>query len=87
MPTIKAAIKHLRKSEKLRKVNRIAKNKLKDAIKDLIKLAKQGSREEAEKQLPKIFSLIDKTAKKHLLHKNNAARKKSKLAHLFATAK
>ena len=80
MPIIKAAIKHLRQSEKHRKANRLFKEKLKTAIKDIVKLAKDKNKSEYEKRLPEVVSLIDKAAKKNLLHKNNAARKKSALS-------
>jgi len=80
MPIIKAAVKHLRQSEKHRKANRLFKEKLKTAIKDIIKLAKDKNKSEYEKRLPEVVSLIDKAAKKNLLHKNNAARKKSALS-------
>jgi small subunit ribosomal protein S20 len=36
-------------------------------------------KEEAAKQLPKIVSLIDKNAKRSVIHKNKAANLKSKL--------
>jgi small subunit ribosomal protein S20 len=87
MPIIKAAIKHLRQSEKRRKVNRHAKDRLKSQLKELIKLAKAKKLEDFKRRLPEVFSLIDKAAKNNLIHKNNAAHKKSRLAHLAAAAK
>lgn len=82
MPIIKAAVKHLRQSEKRRKVNRYAKDNLKQTLKDALKLAKGKQLDELEKNLSKIFSVIDKAAKNNLLHKNNAARKKARLARI-----
>lgn len=84
MPIIKAAIKHLRQSEKHRAVNRARKEKLKKEMKEMIKLAKEKNTAEFQKKLPAMMSLIDKAAKHHLLHRNNAAHKKSRLAHLLA---
>lgn len=43
--------------------------------------------DEVARQLPAITSLIDKAAKKNILHDNNAAHKKSRLARLLASAK
>lgn len=83
MPIIKAAIKDLRKSRKHREVNKLAKNKVKDSIKDFKRLIADGKRDEASKKLPEVMSIIDKAAKNYLLHKNNAARKKSALASLL----
>ena len=87
MPIVKAAIKHLRKSEKLRKVNRQWKDKLKKNIKTMLKLGRERNFDEFKTKLPEVTSLIDKCAKKHLIHKNNAARKKARLAHLLASSK
>lgn len=83
MPIIKAAIKDLRKSRKHREVNRVAKDKLKDSIKGIKRLIADGKREEALKKLSEVTSIIDKAAKNNLLHKNNAAHKKSALARLL----
>lgn len=83
MPIIKAAIKDLRKSAKRRITNRIQKNQYKDAIKELIKLARAGKLDEVKKELPRVTQMIDKAAKKHLIHKNNAANKKSNLSKLL----
>lgn len=87
MPIIKAAIKHLRKSEKLREVNRIRKNRLKDGMKEMLKLAAQKKRDEFMKKLPGTMRIIDKSVKGNIIHRNNAARKKSRLAHLLASLK
>lgn len=84
MPIIKASIKDLRKSRKHKTINLVLKNKVKNSIKEMKKLIAGGKRDEAIKQMPEVTSLIDKAAKKNLFHKNNAARKKSALAHLLA---
>lgn len=84
MPIIKAAIKHLRQSEKHRTANNAIKAKLKENIKDIVKLAAAKNFDEFSKRLPAAYKIIDKAAKKHLLHKNNAAHKKSRLARLLA---
>ena len=85
MPVIKASIKDLRKSAKRREVNRVAKDKFKTAFKDIIKLAQQKKFAEFKEKLSSTVSLIDKAAKNNLIHKNNAANKKARLARLLAT--
>lgn len=87
MPIIKAAIKHLRKSEKQRKVNRATKERLHQTMKTLKKLAAEKKFDEARSKLPEATSLIDKAAKRNIIHANNAARKKSALSHLLASSK
>lgn len=69
MPNKKAAIKALRSSKRKREENRIVKKNLKDVIK------KANS-----KNLDKVYSTIDKAAKKNVICKNKAARIKSKIA-------
>lgn len=87
MPIIKAAIKHLRQSEKRRKVNRSMKDHLKNEFKEMIKLAKAKKLDDFKKRLPETFSVIDKAAKNNFIHKNNAANKKARLSHFLTTAK
>ncbi|MBI1919400.1 30S ribosomal protein S20 [Candidatus Microgenomates bacterium] len=75
MPILKSAIKKLRQDRKRTKINRIKK----DALKELIKKAKKSKILEAVK---KAQSAIDKAAKTHLIHRNKAARLKSRLSKL-----
>lgn len=87
MPISASAVKHLRQSEARRRVNRIQKDFLKEKIKDVMKLAKEKKPDAFLKDLPRVHGLIDKAVKNNLLHKNNAARKKSQLARLAASLK
>lgn len=74
MPITKSAIKALKQSEVRRKRNVSKKKGIKSAVKtsDL-------------KDLPKAQSVIDKAAKTGYIHKNKAARLKSRLAKKLAT--
>lgn len=85
MPNMKAAVKALRQSEKRRVVNRNVKEKVKMWMKEMRKLAAAKKFDEFKTKLPEMMSTIDKATKQHLLHPNNAARKKSALAHLLAS--
>ncbi len=60
--------------------NRALRSAMRTAIKE-VRLA--GSPEEGEKAFAKAVSIIDKTAQKGVIHKNTAARYKSRLAHLI----
>lgn len=84
MPLIRAAIKHLRKSQKLRTANRKVKDTMKQLVKDALKLGREKKIDELRNKLPDVFSIIDKATKKNLIHKNNAAHKKSRLSKLVA---
>ena len=59
--------------------NKIIKSKTKTAIKKLLAAAQSGNKAEAQVVLVKTISVIDKAAAKGIFHKNNAARKKSRL--------
>ena len=73
----KSAKKRIRQDAKKRLRNRYNKKTTRSAIK---KLRDMESKEEAEKFLPKVQSLIDRLAKNNVWHKNKAANLKSKLA-------
>lgn len=58
------------------------KSRLKTEMKKMLLLAKSDV-EKAKIALPEVYSVIDTAAKKHIIHKNNADRKKSRLAILI----
>ena len=76
-----SAIKRIRQSERARLRNRNYKSQLRTAIK---KLRNLENKEEAETQYKNVTSLLDKLANKGVIHANNAANQKSKLAHFVA---
>lgn len=85
MPITSSAIKAARQSE-VRRLRRMpAKTQMKNAVRAVMDLVKDGKKDEAAKALPRAYKLIDMAAKKHLIHKNNASRKKSLLARLVST--
>ena len=67
-----------RQNEKARKRNSACKAKLHDAHKKLFKAADAGSTEEAEKKFKEFVSGLDKAAKKGIISRNTADRKKSR---------
>ena len=73
----KSAKKRIRQDEKKRLHNRYYKKSARTAIR---KLRDLEDRSEAEKQLPKLFSMIDRLAKRNLFHQNKASNLKSGLA-------
>lgn len=76
MPVIKSAKKKLRQDKK-----RTAQNKtVRNLLKNLVKKAKKKPSEKAIREASKI---ADKAAKKHIIHKNKAARIKSTLSKLL----
>lgn len=78
MPVIKSAIKQMRKSEAARLVNREVKNSYKSKVKAVKKdLAAGGAN--VDILASEAMSALDKAAKKGVLHKKAAARRKSRL--------
>jgi len=79
-----SAQKQARKSEKRRVFHRGKRQALKAALKNL---AAAKSKEEALKLLPGVQSLIDKSAKRRMVHRKTASRLKSRLARETADLK
>ena len=80
MPNIKFAKKRVLVIEKKTAVNKAVKSALKTQIKKFLAAVTAGNKEEATKLYPETVSAIDSAASKGILHKNNAANKKAKLA-------
>ena len=80
MPNIKSAKKRVLVTEKKYSQNKMIKSAVKTAIKKYNAALAAGDVAEAEKLLPETVSIIDSAASKGIIHKNNAANKKSALA-------
>jgi len=80
MPITKSAKKALRQSKKRRVFNLRRQNKAKDLIKQIRALISAKKKQEALQLLPQVFKAIDKAAKRGVIKKNTASRKKSRLA-------
>ena len=80
MPNIKSAKKRVLVIEKKTAVNKAVKSALKTQIEKFLAAVTAGNKEEATKLYPETVSAIDSAASKGILHKNNAANKKAKLA-------
>ena len=80
MPNIKSAKKRVVVTEKKNSQNKMIRSAVKTAIKKFNAALAAGDAEAAEKLLPETVSVIDSAASKGILHKNNAANKKSALA-------
>lgn len=73
----KSAKKRIIQNEVKRLHNRYYARTTRNAVRDLRNLTQK---EEAEKMLPKVASMLDKLAKIHVIHWNKAANLKSSLA-------
>ena len=79
MPNIKASVKSVKKDAKRHARNVFEKERLKKAQKQVLAAIANNDVEEAKKLLPAAHKAIDQAAANNTIHKNNAARKKSKL--------
>jgi small subunit ribosomal protein S20 len=79
MPNHKSAEKRVRQNEKRREVNRGNRSRLRTGIKKLRAALESGDAGSAQAILPATVSLIDKAVQKGVLHRNAAARYKSRL--------
>lgn len=77
MPNHKSAWKRMRQNERRRLNNRTHRSLLRKTIKSYTVL--EGA-EAAAEQHPTVMSVIDKAAKKGIIHKRTAARIKSRLS-------
>ncbi len=76
MANHKSALKRIRANDKRRLQNRYYGKTMRNSIK---KFKLISSKSEALEKLPNLVSLIDKLAKKTIIHKNKAANLKSKI--------
>ena len=76
MANHKSALKRIRSNETKRQRNRFQHKTTRNAIRDFKALEKK---KEAQKQFPIVASMIDKLAKKYIIHDNKASNLKSKL--------
>lgn len=76
MPLIKSAIKKLKQDKFRTTVNRVYRNRTKEAL-------KEAREKKTKKAMESAYSALDRGAKKKVIHKNKAARLKSRLVRLY----
>lgn len=80
MPNIKSAKKRLKQSIGLRQRNRAEKSSLRTEYKKVIKAVEAGDVEQAETAFRATVQKVDKAASSKVIHRNAAARVKSRLS-------
>lgn len=80
MPNIKSAKKRVKVIEKKTLINQMHKTALKTAIKKFETAAEKKDAENAKVYFNEAVKKLDQSANRGIIHKNNAARKKSQLA-------
>ena len=82
MANHKSALKRVRSTQKRRNYNRYYAKTMRNAIRNFRKIEKK---DEAAPLLNSLISLIDRNAKRGVIHKNKAANLKSKITKKFNT--
>jgi len=80
MANIASARKRARQAEKRRSHNAALRSELRSAIRNVRKAISAGDKKAARAVLQKAQSIIDSIADKRIIHKNTAARQKSRLS-------
>ncbi len=80
MPNLKTSIKDLRQTKRRTIYNDRLRKRVKKSIKRFQDLVKKEEKEAAEKSLKQAYKVLDKAAKKNVIKKGTASRKKSRLA-------
>ncbi len=83
MPNIKSAKKRVLTSAKKKENNNVSEQKTKTSIKKTIKEVEAGNKDNASKNYNDEIKNIDKAVSSGLMHKNTAARKKSRLTKML----
>jgi len=76
MANHKSALKRIRSNEAKRLLNKYQHKTTRNAVRDLRSLE---DKKEAEAKLNTVISMLDKLAKRNIIHKNKAANLKSQL--------
>lgn len=79
LPNIKSAKKRVLTAEKSRQRNKHQLTGMRTCVKNVIKAIEAGDKDLAQSAYSKAVSILDVTANKGMIHKNKAARHKSRL--------
>jgi small subunit ribosomal protein S20 len=87
LANIQSAIKRIRSSERKRKINQVHRSRARTYVRRTQRLIASGNFDEAEEMARQATSALDKAAQKGIIHKNKAARSKSRLMKQLQQAK
>ena len=84
MARIASAIKNIRKNARRNEINRARRSRLRSQIRKLRELVARKDAAGARQALPATLSLLDRSQTRGVIHRNTAARHKSRLTRLVA---
>jgi small subunit ribosomal protein S20 len=79
MPHSKSAKKRAKQNEKRRMANKSVKSSMRTQVKKVTMAIEAGDKAAAQKEMGGAAKKLDKAAKKNVIHKNQAARRKARL--------
>jgi len=80
MANIKSAVKRAKQADAAHKRNKAGKSRVLTARKKVLEAVESGNKEAAVATFSEYTSILDKNAKKKIIAKNNASRKKARMA-------
>lgn len=86
MPIIKSAIKRARQNKVIQERRRPFKTRMLTLYKNIRKYFEKGEKDKIASTFADTVKAIDTAAKKNIIHKNNAARKKASIQKMFNDA-
>ncbi|MGB9722298.1 MAG: 30S ribosomal protein S20 [Chloroflexia bacterium] len=86
MAHTRSALKKIRQAERRRRRNQMIRSRVKTLIRKARALIEAGQLEQAGLAVGNAISALDKAAEKGVLHRNNAARRKSRLVRRYNSA-
>ena len=87
MPNIKSAIKRVKVAERNRQKNRTWRTSVRTVSREVAGTLSSGSKDvDSKKSLNQAYKIIDMAVSKGILHKNAAARRKSRMTKLVNAA-
>lgn len=87
MANLKSSIKRVRSSRRRAVHNQLHRSRSKTFVKKARDLIAEKKFDEAQAAIQQAISALDKAAQSGVVHKNNAARRKSRLMKLYNQAK
>ena len=87
MPNIKSAKKRLRQNIATRDRNRSSRSFVRNRCKKVVKAAGEANVADAETFFQRAVKVLDQAASRKVIHKNAAARKKSRLSRMLRKLK
>ena len=87
MPNIASAKKRLRQNIATRERNRASRSFVRNRCKNVIKAVRTGNVEEADRLFREAVKSLDQASSKRIVHRNAAARKKSRLSAMIRKLK